>query len=185
MGKYSREPAVPTKSAKARAIDMRAHYKNTFEVCGAIRGLKLKKAQTYLTNVLEHRQVVPFRRYTGHIGRTAQAKEFKLSQGRWPEKSVKKVLDLLKNAEANAETKGLDLDKCVIAHVQCNQAVQGRRRTYRAHGRVTPYLSSNCHVELFISEKLDNVKKGSEKKAVPLSKKQFARQPLAVGGGSS
>jgi len=54
--------------------------------------------------------------------------------------------------------------------------VQGRRRTYRAHGRISPYLSSNCHVELFCTEKAEAVKKQKEdNKAVRLTKKQAAR----------
>ncbi len=34
------------------------------------------------------------------------------------------------------QTKGLDVDKVVITHVQANQAPCMRRRTYRAHGRI-------------------------------------------------
>ena len=186
MGKYSREPAEPTKSAKARVDDLRASFKNTYETAITLKGMKLKKALKYLDQVLEHKQAIPFRRYCCGIGRTAQAKPFKHTQGRWPEKSVTQMIMLLHNAQANAESKGLDVDKCVISHVQVNKAVQGRRRTYRAHGRMTPYLSSNCHVELFLSEKEENVKKGPEdKKAVRLTKKQAAKQRLAIGGGSA
>lgn len=104
-----------------------------------------------------------------------------MTQGRWPEKSVTHVLQLLKNVHSNAEAKGLDVEKCVVSHVAVNRAVQGRRRTYRAHGRITPYLSSNCHIEIFVHEKADNVKKADDKKAVRLTKKQAARQRLAIG----
>lgn len=27
-----------------------------------------------------------------------------------------------------------------------------RRRTYRAHGRINPYMSSPCHIELWLTE---------------------------------
>jgi large subunit ribosomal protein L17e len=92
------------------------------------------------------------------------------------------VLHLLKNLNANAESKGLDVDKCTVSHVAVQRAVQGRRRTYRAHGRISPYLSSNCHIEFFVTEKAEKVKKGpSDKKAVRLTKKQAARQRLAIG----
>jgi large subunit ribosomal protein L17e len=122
--------------------------------------------------VLEHKQIVPFRRYQNGVGRSAQCKVWKVAQGRWPEKSVKHILHLLANAESNAEVKGLDVSKCVIDHIQVNRAACGRRRTFRAHGRITPYLSQNCHVELIISEKLSDVKKGDEdKKQVRLTKK--------------
>jgi hypothetical protein len=35
-----------------------------------------------------------------------------------------------------SQTKGLDIETLVIKHVQVNQAMKQRRRTYRAHGRV-------------------------------------------------
>ena len=186
MVKYSKAPANPTKTAKARVDDLRTSFKNSFEVAAAIRGMNLKKAQRYLEEVLEHKQIIPFRRFCGGVGRKAQCKEFKACQGRWPEKSVKYMQNLLSNAASNAELKGLDVEKCVITHIQVNRAVQGRRRTYRAHGRITPYLASHCHVELFITEKSENVKKGAEEKKLPkLTKKQHARQRLAIGGASS
>jgi ribosomal protein L22 len=32
--------------------------------------------------------------------------------------------------------KGLDVEALVVKHIQVNQAMKQRRRTYRAHGRV-------------------------------------------------
>jgi len=161
---------------------LRAHYKNTYNVARAVRGLKLKKAIRYLEDVIEHKQIVPFYKHTGCIGRKAQTKAFKANQGRWPEKPSRYILQLLKNLHSNSESKGLDVEKCVITHVAVQRAVQGRRRTYRAHGRISPYISSNCHIELFVTEKAQHVKKAKEdKKALHLTKKQAARTRLAVG----
>jgi large subunit ribosomal protein L17e len=39
--KYSREPANPTKAVKASAKDLRIHFKNTYEVVTAIKGMNL------------------------------------------------------------------------------------------------------------------------------------------------
>merc|ERR1712066_1152389 len=131
------------------------------------------------------KQCVPFRKYTGCIGRTPQAKAFKMSQGRWPVKSAKIVLDLLRNAESNAEFKNLDTDNLVIQHVQVNAAQQGRRRTYRAHGRINAYMSSPCHVEMILQEKEDSVEKPEEEvKAKKFTKKQLAKRKLKAGGGA-
>lgn len=63
-------------------------------------------------------------------------KAFGVSRARWPVKSAKFLLGLLKNAEANADTKGLDTGNLIVKHIQVNQAPKQRRRTYRAHGRV-------------------------------------------------
>jgi large subunit ribosomal protein L17e len=169
-------------AAKTRVDDLRAHFKNTYETARLVRGMKLKKAINYMEDVLEHKQCIPYRRFTGHVGRTTQAKIHGVTQGRFPEKSVRHVLLLLKNLLANAEAKGLDVEKCVVTHFAVQRAVQGRRRTYRAHGRVTPYLSSNCHIEFIVTEKAENVKKAADdKKNLRLTKKQAARQRLAIG----
>nr|GMC67882.1 60S ribosomal protein L17-2 [Ipomoea batatas] len=108
-------------------------------------------------------EAIPFTRFCRGVGRTAQAKNrHPNGQGRWPVKSAKFILDLLKNAESNAEVKGLDVDILYISHIQVNQAQKQRRRTYRAHGRINPYMSSPCHIELILSEKEEPVKKEPE-----------------------
>merc|ERR1712183_1180445 len=120
--------------------------------------------------------------YKGCIGRTPQAKQFKLSQGRWPVKSVKVMLDLLQNAESNAEFKNLDTDNLVIRHVEVDRAQGGRRRTYRAHGRINAYMSSPCHVQMILEEKEESVEKPQEEvKAKKFTKKQLAQRRLKVG----
>ena len=101
---------------------------------------------------------------TSHIGRTPQAKEFKLTQGRWPEKSIKYLLSLLKNLESNANAKQLNLKELKINHVLLNRAARGRRRTYRAHGRITPYLSHPFHIEVIAEADAINVEKASNDK---------------------
>jgi large subunit ribosomal protein L17e len=180
MVKYSRQPAEPAKSAKCRIGDLRAHYKNTYNVARAVKGWKLQKAIKYMDAALEHRQIIPYRRYNGGIGRHAQGKAFKACQGRWPEKTIKCVRELLINLRANAESAKLNVDDCVITHVVVQRAVSGRRRTYRAHGRISPYLSSNCHVEFHTTQISRDVKK-ADAPALRLSKKQAAVKRLAIG----
>ena len=184
MPKYSVEPDNATKSCKAQGSDLRVHFKNTRETGMAIKGMSLRRAQAFLDNVLAHKEAVPFTRYHGGVGRTGQAKEWGVTQARWPQKSAKLVLSLLKNAESNAELKGLDVDALVVSHVKVDAAQRGRRRTYRAHGRINPFMSSPCHVELILTEKEKVVKKattqeeGAKKK---VSKKKLARERLRAG----
>mmetsp|Transcript_2974 Transcript_2974/g.6969 ORF Transcript_2974/g.6969 Transcript_2974/m.6969 type:complete len:156 (-) Transcript_2974:259-726(-) len=144
----------------------------------ALRRMELGKAKSYLEAVLERKRCIPFRRFCGGVGRTAQAKNegSTTGQGRWPIKSVEIILHLLKNAESNAELKGLDTDNLVISHIQVNQAQKQRRRTYRAHGRINPYMSAPCHVELTLSEKETAVpKEQEEKRERKLSRKDLAK----------
>ena len=66
-------------------------------------------------------------------------------------KSCKFLLDLLTNAESNADHYGLDPDQLKITHIQVNKAQKQRRRTYRAHGRINreslgpaPFAALHC-----------------------------------------
>ena len=186
MVKYAKEAENPTKSCKARGSDLRVHFKNTRESALAIKNMQLDKAKSYLEAVLEHRRAIPFHRFCGGVGRTAQAKNTDSTNGqaRWPKKSCEFLLGLLKNAESNAEVKGLDTDALVISHIQVNQAQKQRRRTYCAHGRINPYMSSPCHVELVLSEKAEAVAKGDES-GLKLSRKSALRVAAIKSGSKS
>ena len=78
--------------------------------------MHIRKATKYLKDVTLKKQCVPFRRYNCGVGSCAQAKQWGWTQGRWPKKSAEFLLHMLKNAESNAELKGLDVDSLVIEH---------------------------------------------------------------------
>ncbi|KAI9362988.1 ribosomal protein L22/L17 [Zopfochytrium polystomum] len=164
---------VPSaKAVKARGSYLRVHFKNTRETAQAIKGLTLSKAVEYLEAVKAHKRCVPFRRFNGGVGRTAQAKEFHASQGRWPVKSAEFLLGLLKNAESNAQVKGLKIKHLVVRYIQVNQAPPQRRRTYRAHGRINPYMSHPCHIELTLVEREKHVAANKASARPHLTKKR-------------
>ena len=119
----------------------------------------LTKAEEYLKDVLEHKRCIPYSRYDHSVGRCSAAIQFGLTKGRYPEKSVRIMLNLLKNARANAEVKSLNVDKMIIKNVLVNHASEGRRRTYRAHGSINAYCSSNCHIDIICEVLKQNVKK--------------------------
>merc|ERR1712060_287737 len=150
-------------------------------------GLHLHKAVSYMKAVVEGTRCVPFKRFCGGVGRTGQAKAFRstTSQGRWPKKSCQVLLGLLKNAESNAEVKGLDVDALVIDHIQVNAAAKQRRRTYRAHGRINPYMASPCHVEIILSEREVAVARAAESGPKKVSQKKLkkAKMMAAQSGG--
>merc|ERR1711894_262327 len=145
-----------------------------------IKGMHLHKAVSYLKAVINKERCIPFNRFAGSIGRTGQTKEFKSphSRGRWPKKSCQILLGMLKNAESNAEVKGLDVDALVIDHIQVNAAAKQRRRTYRAHGRINPYMASPCHVEIILSEKDMAVPRAAESGAKKVSQKKLKKQKM-------
>ncbi|XP_044751484.1 60S ribosomal protein L17-like [Coccinella septempunctata] len=161
MGKKSKGNNYSTKAqdlqnldyAKAKASNVAVHFKNTVETANAIRRMTVPRALTYLKNVLAHKECVPFRKFKSGIGRKAQAKQFGVVNGRWPEKSAKIVMEVVKNAISNTEYNNKDYEQCVIQHIQVNQAPKTTRRTYRAHGRINPYIRHLCHIQVVIGTK--------------------------------
>ncbi|KAL4909713.1 D-isomer specific 2-hydroxyacid dehydrogenase [Aspergillus multicolor] len=156
--------------------EQKKYFKNTRETAQAINGMKLQRALVFLENVKTKTEVVPFRRFASSTGRCAQAKQWGVARARWPVKSAEFLLDLLKNAEANADTKGLDTGNLVVKHIQVNQAPKGRRRTYRAHGRINPYMTNPCHIELILTEGEEEVKKATTVERTRLSSRQRGAQ---------
>ena len=75
---YSYTPRNVAVIARARAVDVRTHFKNMREVCAAVKGMTLIRAKKYLNNVLAKKEIVPFRRFTGKVGRKAQCHQWKV-----------------------------------------------------------------------------------------------------------
>ncbi|TVY34645.1 60S ribosomal protein L17 [Lachnellula subtilissima] len=181
--RYAATEISANKSARARGAYLRVSFKNTRETAQAINGWKLQRAIKFLENVQEHKEAVPMRRYAGGTGRAAQG-EFFACHMTWPVKSAEFILGLLKNAEANADTKGLDTGNLIVKHIQVNQAPKQRRRTYRAHGRINPYMSNPCHIELILTEGEEVVQKSEavvgREDAHLSSRQRGARQRRAI-----
>lgn len=187
MVRYSVEPDEAEKTSKSRGSHLRVHFKHCREIAHYTNGMNVQKALKFLDDVLAFKSCVPFVRFTGGIGGTAQAKQVKApgNRGRWPVKAVAVYKDLLTNAVANGETKGLDPDMLVITHSQCNRAPAGRRRTYRAHGRIGKYASQPAHIEIILTEKAEGVEKADDEEGerVKITKKQAARSRFVKVGG--
>uniref|UniRef100_A0A1I8EZM5 Large ribosomal subunit protein uL22 n=1 Tax=Wuchereria bancrofti TaxID=6293 RepID=A0A1I8EZM5_WUCBA len=193
MGKvhYSKQPENGTKSCKARGCNLRVHFKNTDETAQAIKHMLLKKKIRFLENVKEKKEIVPFRKFNRRVGRKAQAKAWGHTQD-GPKKSAEFLLQLLRNAESNAEYKGLDTDHLAIEHIRVQRAPKVRRRTYRcpwqnqslafSYKRFPAYMSSPCHVEVILSEKEKVVTKPTDHVGkVKKESKKRQRRILARG----
>ncbi len=187
MVKYCVEPENDSKVAKASASHLRIHFKHCREIGRAINGRGLANAQTYLNNVLQYKAAIPYTKYTGGIGRHAMGKLYNAPGDKvsYPQKATKAFLDLLKNVQSNAETKGLNVDNVTITTTNVNQAPKMRRRTYRAHGRINAYLSCPAHITIIAEEKNNEIAKEVEKDVtVKVTKKRAAQlRAVKVGGG--
>ena len=147
---YSITELDSEKTVKASGRELRVSPKHAREVCKTIKGMKLDQAKDYLRQVIAKKKPVPFRRYKKKAGhRRGMQKAF---AGRYPTKAAQKILRVLEGAEANAEYKGLDVEKLRIIHASACPGMKTKRYTERAFGRSTPRFETLCHVELVLEE---------------------------------
>lgn len=59
-------------AAKAKGSHLRVHFKNTREAANAIKHMHLRRAVRFLKNVVQKKEIVPFTRFRGDVGRKAQ-----------------------------------------------------------------------------------------------------------------
>jgi large subunit ribosomal protein L22 len=145
------EELDPEKTAKASGREIRVSHKHAREVCRTIKGMMLTKAKTYLKDVVDKRKPVPFRRYKKKLGhRRGVEKTF---AGRYPVKAAQQILRVVEGAEANAENKGLDVDRLRILHAAAYPGLKIKRYTSRAHGRSSPRYETTTHIEIVLDEK--------------------------------
>lgn len=85
-----------------------------------------------------------------------------LDTGLVAQKSTEFLSHMLKNAESNAELKGLDVHSLVTEHIQVNKAPKMWHRTYRAHGQINPHVNRPCHIEVIFIENKRTVPKSEE-----------------------
>lgn len=145
---YSMETDAET-TAKALGYELSMSPKDSYEVCKAIRGMKLKAAEKYLEDVLDHKKAIPFTRYKGKI----KHRVGKMGPGGYPEKAVGYILKVLKNAENNAEYKGLDPENMYVHHSAANRGRVLHGGMPRAHGRTTQWNEQTTTIEIIVKEK--------------------------------
>jgi large subunit ribosomal protein L22 len=145
------EELDPEKTAKASGREIRVSHKAAREVCRTIKGMMLANAKTYLRDVIDKRKPVPFRRYKKKLGhRHGIEKAF---AGRYPVKTAQQILHVVEAAEANAENKGLDVDRLRIFHAAAYPGMKIKQFMPRAQGRSSPKYETTTHIEIVLDEK--------------------------------
>ena len=145
------EELDPEKTAKASGREIRVSHKAAREVCRTIKGMTLTKAKNYLRDVIDKKKAIPYKRYNKKAGHRHGLE--KTAAGRYPIKASQKVLNIIQAAEANAENKGLDVDRLRILHAAAYQGIKIKRFTPRAQGRASPKYDTTTHIEIVLNEK--------------------------------
>ena len=141
----------PEKTAKASGRELKVSHKAAREVAKAIKGMDLAQAKGYLRDVIVKKKAIPYTRFTKKLGHKGGMQ--KRCVGRYPIKTAEAILRVLQAAQANAENKGLDVDRLRIMHSAAYQGMKLKRYTPRAHGRASPKYDILTHVEIVLEEK--------------------------------
>lgn len=137
--KYTIEAAE--NCAQAMGVGLPISYKQSLMVTQAIRGLPLAKAKRVLEDALDMKRPIPFTRFTNGLGHKPG-----MAAGRFCVKASGKILDVLKNAEANAQFKGLSTGNLIVRHVCAKKGPNTLR--YGRHHR----MAKRTHVEVVLEE---------------------------------
>lgn len=145
---YSMETYDPVTMVRASGRELRISPKAAREICAAIKGMMLEEAKEFLRKVIAKRAAIPYRRYNKKVPHRRGLE----GAGRYPVKAASKILEVLENAEANAEYKGFDTEKLKIIHASAYPGAKIRRYMPRAFGRATPWFETLTHVEVVLQE---------------------------------
>lgn len=144
---YSLKPPE-TKAARAYGRELRTSWKNAINVCRAIQGLPVRRAEKLLEEVIALERPIRMVRRNRKI-----AAKPGIGKGRYPVKSADRTLKVLRNAINNAEYQGLDPDRMVIVHAQAYKGRTLKGFMPRAHGRATKKNEETANVEIFLQER--------------------------------
>ena len=148
--KYAYNNEDDSKTARAMGKTIKISPKHSVEICRAIRGMKVAKAKTYLDEVIEMKKAVPFKRHNKKVGHRKKLQGW--PSGRYPVKAATQILKILKNSEANAEYKGMDIENLKIIHISSHKGLVIKGRIPRAFGRVTPFNTPTTHIHVVLGE---------------------------------
>ncbi|MCC4771266.1 50S ribosomal protein L22 [Methanosarcina sp. DH2] len=138
----------PETTSKAMGSELHISPKKSREVCCKIKGMKVSEARKFLEDVIVLKQAVPFKRHSEGAGH----RKGPMAGGRYPVSASKEILKVLKNAESNAEYKGLEPANMYITHaaIQRGRVIHGFMP--RARGRATPKDTETVNIEMILSE---------------------------------
>lgn len=143
---YSVKEFDPDRAVKCSGREVKISPKAATEICRKLRGMRLDSAKDLLEGVTLKKRAIAFRRYHKEVPHRSLDEGW--YAGRYPVKAAKEFLFLLEELEANAEYKGLDVDRLRIVHAAAQRGMKTQRVVSRAYGRATPYHDTLVHIEL-------------------------------------
>lgn len=151
MGKfgYAFQGYDPVRHVRASSREKKISHKHAREIAHRIRGMKMETAREYLQRVVNLESAVPMARFKKQVGHRSDPS---MMAGRYPQKSAKEFLKLLDSVEANADHKGMDIDRLKIINVTTHKGFIIKRFIPRAMGRTSANNNIMTHIEMVVKE---------------------------------
>lgn len=138
---YNYSTKVTENCAKAVGLSMQISRKQSVNICKMLRGMNVQKAKKALEEVIALRKAVPMTKYNMNTGHKPG-----MGPGSYPVTACMNILKILKNAEANAQFKGLSTGNLIIKNASAQKGPTthhfGRQRT----------RAKRTHIELVLEE---------------------------------
>jgi large subunit ribosomal protein L22 len=147
MRGYTYRPESGVNVARARGLELPISPKKAYEVLNAIRGRSVEDAKQLLEDVVALKRAVPFRRYNQET-----AHKRGIGPGRYPKKVARSILQVLRNAEDNAEYDGLDAERLYVKVAASGRGRIRQAQMPRAHGHADPWNEQTTNIEIVLAE---------------------------------
>jgi len=147
---YSFTAYEEDRMVRASGRELRISPKAAREICRYIRHMELRQAQAFLERVVAKQQAVPYRRHRKEVPHKRGLQEW--YAGRYPVKAARQILRILDDLKANANEKGLDVERLEIVHAAAHRGRVLKRYFPRAFGRSSPNFEMLCHLEFVVEE---------------------------------
>ncbi|MEM3399666.1 MAG: 50S ribosomal protein L22 [Candidatus Micrarchaeia archaeon] len=152
--------------AKAQLYDIDASFKDLSQVCSAIKGKPTDVALKFLNDVKKMEKPVVYRKFNKKLGHRS---ELGGKKGRYPKKAAGIVLQVLKNAIANAEFMG-------IVHPYVKHACANKQSIFyriAPKGRLMRSNYETARVEIILEEMPEDMLKKLEAKKTKKQEKKI------------
>ncbi len=141
--KYSQGIKDENKIAKGMGIGLNISFKHSVTVCNRIRNMNLSSAINLLEAVISQERAIPFKRFRTGVGhRRGDGKE---TIAKYPWKASSEILKVLRNVEANANYKGMDIEELRLVHIEAQKGA--RRRRIKPRGRWKLWRTELVHIQ--------------------------------------
>ncbi len=124
---------IKKEEAIARGLGMHSSKKHCMYICRFIKNKSVDKAISDLEDVIKFKKAVPFKGEIPH-------RKGRMMSGRYPVKTAKFFIKLLKGLKGNALVNNIDIEKARIAFALANWASRPQRREGRRAKRANVVL---------------------------------------------